>query len=172
MSIRTILTAILGVAFSPVLAQKSGTGLSTSPGMPLVVGQRATTPYNSSGNTLPLRVLPRFWHTPDSVARATQEAAFTRFVSSRTRIPEAVFRQSLKENDIRGQFYYRLIINPDGSLQPPILLLKRFTLAESSYSPEFIAALEQVVRRNVGTLQFAPAAAPDTVVVPMSIALY
>jgi len=154
-----------------IYAQKHIEPVYTSPGNPLTVGHRVTTPYNSTGSHLPVKIMPRFWHNPDSAAKVAQAAAFVRFVSERTRTPKSVFLQSVREREVNAQFFYRFVINPDGTVQPPTLIKKHFTLEESLYSPEFINALEQTTRQNVSSLQFSPAMATDTLVIPMTISL-
>lgn len=153
-------------------AQNPTNGIYTSPGSPLIVGHRATTPYNSTGSSLPVKIVPRFWHSSDSVAKATQSAAFLRYVAQRTRIPKNILPRTNQDSEFSARFFYRLIINADGSLQPPTLIQKRFALAESAYSPELVSALELAVRQNVGSLRFSPAAAIDTLIIPMSISLF
>jgi hypothetical protein len=155
----------------PICGQKPTEPVYTSPGTPLTVGHRVTTPYNSTGSHLPIKIVPRFWHNPDSAARVMQRAAFVRLLSERTRIPKSVFLQSAQEREVSAQFFYRFVINPDGTIQAPTLIKRRFTLEESLYSPEFINALEQTTRQSIITLRFSSAAVTDTLVIPMSISI-
>jgi hypothetical protein len=168
---RFLLVLPLLLVAGPICAQKPTEPVYTSPGNPLTVGHRVATPYNSTGSHLPVKIVPRFWNNPDSAARLMQTAAFVRLLSERTRIPKSVFLQSAQEREVSAQFFYRFVINPNGTIQAPTLIKKRFTLEEGLYSPEFISALEQTTRQSVSSLRFSAAAATDTLVIPMSISI-
>ena len=147
-------------------AQKSTGAVYTSPGSPLIVGQHVTTPYNST-KAQP-KILPRFWHNQDSATRVAEAARFVNLLAQRIQL------SNLEPLDIRSeaQFLYQFVVNSDGTIQPPVLLKKHFSLAENSYPPEYINALDKAGKRAIKSFLFSPATSQEIITIPITILLY
>lgn len=170
MRVTVFSVAILSAVASSALAQKSGTGVSTAPGMPLAVGQRASTPYNSAKILPPT---PRFWRKPDSTAFRHAQA-LSLLVARRTGLPTAFLLHKdytiHAKEDISIKLHFLAIIQPNGSVSSAELQ-KQTGDKEHAYSPESIALLVAEGKRAIKTLKFEPAATQDTLKIPLRFRL-
>lgn len=170
MGSRTILAVILSIMVSPGLAQRAGTGLSTAPGMPLMVGQRVTTPYSPAKIIAPS---PRFWLRPDSSSHRHAQA-LSQLLARRTGLPNAFTRHKdytthADENTLVTLFF-STIIQPNGAVGA-VTLLQQTGNKEHVYSPESIALLVAEGQRAIKTLKFESSTTQDTLVVPLRFRL-
>ncbi|MCR5886556.1 hypothetical protein LRS06_01960 [Hymenobacter sp. J193] len=166
-----LIISLLGCAFQSV-AQRTTDGVYTSPGSPLIV-HRPVTPYRSNSTPRPPLLFPRYWNLADSVNRLVEYQRFLQTVAGRVQVPPTFLRQNFKTYESlasSARFVFQLIIKPDGTLAAT-LVSREFSKDGNEYSAESVSLLEQSAIRTFGTLRFAPAAAQDTLVLPITFGL-
>ncbi|TLM96594.1 hypothetical protein [Hymenobacter jeollabukensis] len=151
-----------------VLAQQSG-GVHTAPGKALRVQRGLPPPYvpdKAPQPPLPLVEVPRFWLPIDSIQRHEQRLLFWRSLQGKMQYPAPALRAQAE-----GKFTFRLVVGPDGVVQPAVLVRRSFTIAEPAYEPAALAAIEAEGQRVLARLRFASAPRADTVFVPLTFSL-
>lgn len=165
MGFRTIVATALSAVALPAMAQQAGTGIHTSPGMPLMVaGKPSFSPAS----------LPRFWTTSDSVTSITQRRQAVEWLQRRLVIPNDFLEHTdyalARGTLATAHFEFRLIVRPDGIVKKPKLLKQEISDA-TLYSPESLLLLVQEAERKFGQLRFTPAATQDTITLPVTFGL-
>jgi hypothetical protein len=151
----------------PAAAQAPAAGgMHTAPGKPLRVQRPSGAGYSPARAVAPT-VLPRFWAAPDSATRAAQQRQLWLHLARKLSYPPLVLRDAAEGPLPTGEFQFRLVVNPDGSVQPPALRRRRLVLAESAYKASSLQALEAEVRRVFASTRFEPATRTDTLTLPV-----
>ncbi|WP_227764096.1 hypothetical protein [Hymenobacter sp. 15J16-1T3B] len=151
------------------LAVAQTSGVHVAPGKPVRVQRGLPPPYvpaKAPQPPKPLVEVPRFWLATDSMQRHEQHLRFWQSLQGKIQYPAPALRAQAE-----GMFTFRLVVGPDGTAPPAVLVRRSFTLAESGEEKAALAAIEAEGQRVLARLRFVPTSRADTVFVPLTFSI-